>query len=75
MFDKKTLGARIKYLRTEKQMSQDDLGKILGISKQTLSGIETGYRSTTIEILCKASDFFDVSTDYLVGRDDLPKRY
>jgi len=73
VFDKKVLGEKVKTLRVASGMTQEELGKVLGISKQTLSGIETGYRSTTIDVLYHLAEFFDVSTDYLLGRADNPK--
>jgi len=34
--------------------------------------IESGQRACSIEILCALADYFDVSTDYLVGRTNKP---
>lgn len=74
MFDKRDFGNRIKSLRQLKDVSQEELGRFLGLSKQTISGIETGYRATTIEVSIALADFFNVSLDYLVGRSDDPTR-
>lgn len=74
-----TLGARIKYLRNRKHMTQDELGKVLGVSKVSVSGYENNTRQPDNSALVKLADYFSVTTDYLLGNvqanpnEDTPK--
>ena len=63
------LGYRLKRLRKEKRMSQSDLGKILGVTKVSISGYETGNRVPSMQILDKIIEYFNISADYIMGRD------
>lgn len=60
---------RFKELRSEKGLTQVDVAKYLGVKHQTISFYETG-REPDYDKLSKLADYFDVSTDYLVGRTD-----
>lgn len=62
-------GQTLKNLRTSKKLSQSNLGKILGISSSTIGMYEQGRRFPDQATLTKIADFFDVSTDYLLGRN------
>lgn len=63
---------RVKKLRKEQKLSQQELAEALGLTQTTISGIEGGLRTTTIEKLILLAKFFDVSTDYLLGLKDEP---
>lgn len=63
------LGFRLKELRKEKNLSQMELGKILGVSKVSISGYEKGNRIPSMDIFMQILDTFDVSADYLLGRE------
>jgi len=63
------LGYRLRELRKEKNLSQEDLGKILGITKVSISGYEKGTRVPSMDILTKILDVFLVPADYLLGRE------
>ena len=62
-------GQNLKKLRISKNLSQSKLSKILGISSSTIGMYEQGRRFPDQTILTKIADFFDVSTDYLLGRN------
>ena len=62
-------GQNLKKLRTSKNLSQSKLSKILGISSSTIGMYEQGRRFPDQTILTKIADFFDVYTDYLLGRN------
>ena len=59
---------RLKELRIKKQVPQQQLADLLGISTRALRFYEDGSREPTIEGLIKLADFFSVTLDYLVGR-------
>lgn len=67
-----TLSERIKQLRCEPpKMSQEELGKKIGYGKSTISSYENGNTQPSIEQLCKLSDCFQVTVDYLLARTDV----
>ena len=61
-----TLGERIYNLRTEKEMSQEDLAVALEVSRQSISKWETNGSVPALDKLVKLSEIFDVSLDELV---------
>ncbi|WP_089610064.1 LexA family protein [Dehalobacterium formicoaceticum] len=65
---KDSVGEVIKELRNECSYSQKELSGMLNIAQNTLSQYETGTREPDNKILIKIADFFNVSTDYLLGR-------
>lgn len=63
------LGYRLRELRKSKSWSQADLGKQLGVTKVSISGYEKGTRVPSMEILLMILKLFDVSADYMLGRE------
>lgn len=64
-------GNRLKTLREERGLSQVELAKILNIANSTLSLYESGSREPNFEILKKIANYFNVSTDYILGRNEV----
>src|SRR5690625_2415657 len=62
---------RVRKLRIDRKMTQEELGKKINVSKVSVSGYETGNRTPDMDTLQKLSDVLDVSMDYLLGRSDL----
>lgn len=60
-------GDRLKELRESKHLKQSDLAKELGIGRTTLSNYELNNREPDFNILKKIANYFNVSTDYLLG--------
>lgn len=58
---------RIKELRMDKGLSQNELAKKVGVSNQLISFYERGKRNPKIETWQKLADFFDVTVPYLQG--------
>ena len=56
-------------LRLERGMKQEELGRRVCASKQSVSNWENGNIMPSIELLMRLADFFGVSTDYLLGRE------
>lgn len=63
------LGYRIRRLRKERALSQAQLGKLLGVSKVSISGYEKGTRIPSINTLLKLIDVLEISADYIFGRE------
>lgn len=64
---------QIKYLRQSRALSQVQLADKLGVKKQSISNWENDNIRPSVEMLEKIADFFDVSTDYLLGREEKGK--
>lgn len=64
------LNENIKRLRMNRGLNQVELGKALGVAKQTISNWENNNIQPSIDMLLKISGYFSVSTDELLGIDD-----
>lgn len=62
---------RLKLLREEKGLFQSDIAKILGISNAAVGFYESGKRDMSTETVIKLAEYFNVSTDYLLGKSDI----
>ena len=67
------LGQRIGELRVALGWSQVELAKRLRVAKQTVSNWENDNIQPSIEMLVQLSKLFNVSTDYLLGFENVPK--
>jgi transcriptional regulator with XRE-family HTH domain len=59
---------RIKELRDERGLTQEEVAKCLNVKQNTISGYETELREPDQETLLRLTDLFGVSIDYLLGR-------
>lgn len=62
------VGKKIYELRKSKNMTQEKLASEMGVSIAAVSKWETGNSVPDVLMLCSIADFFDVSTDELLGR-------
>lgn len=67
------LGDRIRALRKDNKLTQEQLGKALGVGKSTISQYETGVSTPDPAMLQSIADYFCVSSDYLLGRTEDPR--
>jgi transcriptional regulator with XRE-family HTH domain len=67
------LGQRLKQLRKQRGLSQQEVANRLKINRVTYSQYEVNRRQPDYETLNKIADFYQVSLDYLVGRTDDPQ--
>lgn len=58
----------LKQLRKERNLTQNDIAKILNISRQAYSKYEKGLSEPSLNSLVKLANYFDISTDTLLGR-------
>ena len=63
-------GETLKNLRDIKDMTQQDLGKVLGVSRATIAGYETKNHQPDYEKLEVLAHYFEVSIDYLLTGED-----
>ena len=61
---------RIRELREDHDLKQENLANVLGIRQTTYSKYELGKINIPIDMLIKIADYYHVSLDYLVGRSD-----
>ena len=67
------LGTRIKELRKEFGLSQVELAAQMEVTKQTISNWENENIQPSIDMLVGLANVFNVTTDYLLGLDDVPR--
>ncbi|HCX60936.1 MULTISPECIES: helix-turn-helix domain-containing protein [Sedimentibacter] len=63
------ISERIRYLRLKNNLTAKDLSLILGTSESAISLYENGKRKPSIELILKMADYFNVSTDFILGAD------
>ncbi len=61
------LGKNLFRIRSEKDMSQDKVGRVLGLDKSYISNIEKGNKNPTLKTLEKLATALEVSLDELLG--------
>ena len=64
------LSEQIKKFRTQKKMSQQELGSVLKVIKQTVSSWETGNSKPSHDLLEMMADYFGVTVNEMYGRSD-----
>ncbi len=64
------LGRRLRRLRLEKEISMIKVARALGISISSISSYENATKCPSLEVLIGLAEFYNVSTDYLLGLDD-----
>lgn len=66
-----TFGDRLRSLRIEKELNQEELGKIFNMTKSRISQYETSKHEADDETKKMFADYFKVSLDYLMGRTNI----
>ena len=66
---------RLRDLREDRDMSQTQVAKMLGMSQTGYSKYETGENDIPTQILIKLATFYNTSIDYLLDQTNNPRRY
>ena len=66
---------RIKNLREDTDLTQQQVADKLYVSRRAYSNYETGQRAVPTEILSQIADLYNTSVDYLIGRTNTKKPY
>ena len=66
---------RLKDMREDRDIKQKEIAAFLHIKQNTYSQYENGQRQIPIEALIQLAEFFNTSTDYILGLTDDPKPY
>lgn len=72
--ENKVFAERIKKLRIEKKLTQQELGNKFGLTSTGVSYWESGKAIPSMEMINKLSDFFGVTIDYLIGKNELDEK-
>lgn len=62
-----TFGEKLKLLRKSRKLTQKELGDQVGLSKAVVSKYENGIGYPSYDVLIRIAQFFNVSTDYILG--------
>ncbi len=65
-----SFGERLRFLRTSKNLSQDELGKSFGLTQSIIAHYEANRKHPSSQGIEQIADFFHVSVDYLLGRSE-----
>ena len=65
---------RLKDLREDRDLTQADIAKLLGTTRQQISKWETGVQMMGVDKYIKLASFYNVSADYLLGLIDTPRK-
>jgi len=68
-------GKRLKELREAKGLRQEDIGKKINVGKSAVSQWENNIRTPDAYVILQLADFFNVTTDYMLGRTDDPRPF
>ena len=66
---------KIRDIREDRNYTQENIAELLNIKQNTYSQIETGINNIQIEQLIKLAEFYNTSTDYLLGLTQTSKPY
>lgn len=64
---------RLREIRMKRGLTQQKLADSIGVALRSYQCYETGSRNPSLELLVQIADVLEVSTDYLLGRDDYLK--
>lgn len=64
----------LKTIRKERNLNQLKVAMDLNICREALSHYENGKREPSLDMLCKLSEYFNVSIDYLIRGEEFKKR-
>ena len=66
---------RLRDLREDHDLAQKQVAALLGIDQRVYSNYELGKRVLPLRHLLALAEYYRVSTDYLLGRTDVPRPY
>lgn len=66
---------KLKALRAEKKITQQQLAEYLGVGRPTIAGYETKGKQPDFDKVMEIAEYFNVSTDYLLGMSPIRNPY
>lgn len=67
-----SIADRLRELRAAKKLNQDEVAEACGISRIALARYETGTRTPRAVYVARLAEYYGVTVDYLMGRDEVP---
>lgn len=64
------LAPRLRQLRIDRHLRQEQVAQLIGVAKSTVSAYENDLRQPCLDILIRFANLYGVSVDYLIGRTD-----
>lgn len=64
---------KLKELRESRHLTQTGMGARIGVTQQNISRYEKDVSTMPVEILLETADYFNVTTDYLLGRSEMKR--
>lgn len=74
-FDNQTFASRLKELRTTRGLTMEALAKEIHGTKAAIGNFENANKKPSLDALIALADYFDVSLDFLTGRNDNPNSH
>ncbi len=68
-------GYRLRELRKERKLTQDQVARRLNLSKTTISGYENNVKTPSLDVLVQLSVFYNVTANYLLGLENRKMLY
>ncbi len=65
---------RIRDLREDADLTQKELSEMLNLTQKTYAYYESGTRSLPIDVLINIAEYYNTTTDYILGLTDNPKK-
>ena len=65
------LSMRLRQLRVDKHLRQEQVANLIGVTKGAVSAYENDIRQPSYDVLIRVANLYRVSTDYLLGRQDM----
>lgn len=66
-----TFSSRLKALRKNKNLRQEQVARLIGVNKSAISSYENNLRQPSFDILVRLANLYRVSTDYLLGQTNI----
>jgi transcriptional regulator with XRE-family HTH domain len=66
--NKKEIGSNLKNIRKQYKLTQEELGKVVGVKYSTIAGYESGRYLVSVPVLYKICKKYDISADCLLGK-------
>ena len=66
-----TFASRLRQLRLDKNLRQEQVAKLIGVNKSAISTYENNTRQPSFDILVRLATLYRVSTDYLLGMTNI----
>ena len=68
--DYEILGDRIRLVRTNRDLSQEELAEAINLSRESINRIENGSLKAKLETIAAIAGILNISIDYLIGSED-----